>query len=343
MPCSTAPAPPAPSDAQDTVAAARRGVESPVPLPPRGGSGRACGESRIDSPNGQRDRHRRGRRRLQHRLPPRPARHARRRRAGAGNGRQRHDEQGRRRDPGPVRHRARDPLLARGAARARDVQGRVRGATPASSGSATCSSISKAADLRGFETRIALQRRLGVDVRVITPKEAQAIVPALHVDDLVAAVWGPQDGVAGPAEVTAGFARRARELGARIVEGVETTGLTLEAGRIRGVTTTDGAIAAPVVVNAAGPAAARVGRLAGLDAAGVPASAPHLLHGAVPGHPRARADHDRHGERVLLPQGDAAAPPEPRRRPGHRGRPGRARRLEHDGRGGDEGGPPRAR
>ena len=61
-------------------------------------------------------------------------------------------------------------------------------------------------------------------MRVITPKEAQAIVPALHVDDLVAAVWGPQDGVAGPAEVTAGFARRARELGARIVEGVEVTG-----------------------------------------------------------------------------------------------------------------------
>src|SRR4029453_4094151 len=94
--------------------------------------------------------------------------------------------------------------------------------------------ISSREALRGFETRIALQRRLGVDVRVITPKEAQAIVPALNVDDLVAAVWGPQDGVAGPAEVTAGFARRARELGARIVEGVETTGLTMEAGRIQG-------------------------------------------------------------------------------------------------------------
>jgi sarcosine oxidase subunit beta len=80
----------------------------------------------------------------------------------------------------------------------------------------------------------------------------------------VAAVWGPQDGVAGPAEVTAGFARRARELGARIVEGVETTGLTIDGGRVRGVTTSDGTIAAPVVVNAAGPAAARVGRLAGL-------------------------------------------------------------------------------
>jgi sarcosine oxidase subunit beta len=120
------------------------------------------------------------------------------------------------------------------------------------------------ADLRSFEARIALQRRLGVDVRVITPAEARAIVPALRVDDLVAAVWGPQDGLAGPAEVTAGFARRARELGARILEGVETTGIDVERGRVRGVRTATGTIAAPVIVNAAGPAAARVGRLAGV-------------------------------------------------------------------------------
>jgi sarcosine oxidase subunit beta len=133
--------------------------------------------------------------------------------------------------------------------------------------------VSDPDDLRAFEPRIALQRRLGVDVRVITPKEAQAIVPALRVDDLVAAVWGPQDALAGPAEVTAGFARRGRELGARILEGVETLGLDVEAGRIRGVRTSEGRVSAPVVVNAAGPAAARVARLAGVE---------------VPVHPRRR-------------------------------------------------------
>ena len=125
--------------------------------------------------------------------------------------------------------------------------------------------VADEADLRGFEVRIALQRRLGVDVRVITPKEAQAIVPALRVDDLAAAVWGPGDGVAGPAEVTAGFARRARELGVRIAEGVETTGIELAGQRVHAVRTTAGTVAAPVAVNAAGPAAARIGRLAGLD------------------------------------------------------------------------------
>jgi sarcosine oxidase subunit beta len=120
-------------------------------------------------------------------------------------------------------------------------------------------------DLRGFEERIALQRRLGVNVQVIAPADAREIVPALRVDDLVAAVWGPDDGYAGPAEVTSGFARRARELGARIAEGVEVTAIHADGGRVQGVETSAGPVAAPWVVNAAGPAARRVGRLAGLE------------------------------------------------------------------------------
>jgi len=133
--------------------------------------------------------------------------------------------------------------------------------------------ISRAEDLAGFEKRVALQRRLGVDVRIIAPSEAQALVPALRVDDLIAAVWGPDDGMAGPAEVTNAFARRARELGARIVEGVDVAAIVRERGRVTGVDTSHGPVGAPVVVNAAGPAAARVGRLAGID---------------VPVHPRRR-------------------------------------------------------
>jgi sarcosine oxidase subunit beta len=125
--------------------------------------------------------------------------------------------------------------------------------------------ISEAADLRGFRARMELQRRLGVDVREITPAEARAIVPALRVDDLVAAVWGPQDGMAGPAEVTSGFARRARELGARIAEGVEVTAIDVQDGRVRGVRTARGEVAAPLVINCAGPSARRIARLAGVD------------------------------------------------------------------------------
>ena len=133
--------------------------------------------------------------------------------------------------------------------------------------------ISDVDDLRGFETRIALQRRFGVDVRVIAPDDARKLVPALRVDDLIAAVWGPDDGLAGPAEVTAGFARRARERGVRIAEGVRVTAIARDGDRVTGVTTTDGAVSAPLVINAAGPAAAGIARMAGVE---------------IPVHPRRR-------------------------------------------------------
>jgi sarcosine oxidase subunit beta len=64
--------------------------------------------------------------------------------------------------------------------------------------------------------------------------------------------------------VTAGFARRARELGVKIVEGVRVESLERANGRMTGVTTTAGALASPLVINAAGPSAARVARLAGV-------------------------------------------------------------------------------
>ncbi|OLB96055.1 MAG: hypothetical protein AUH30_13535 [Candidatus Rokubacteria bacterium 13_1_40CM_68_15] len=125
--------------------------------------------------------------------------------------------------------------------------------------------VSDPVDLTGFQERMALQRRLGVDVRLLSPDDARGLVPALRVDDLIGAVWGPEDGMAGPAEVTAGFARRAREMGACIVEGVEVSAFIVEHGRVAGVRTSQGDVGTRVVINAAGPTAARVARLAGVS------------------------------------------------------------------------------
>jgi len=125
--------------------------------------------------------------------------------------------------------------------------------------------VSDRKQLEGFEKRIAVQRRMGADVRVISPDDAHKLVPALRVDDLIAAVWGPGDGLAGPAEVTAGFARRARELGVKIVEGIRVESIARTGKRVSGVTTSSGSIDSSLVINAAGPSAARVARLAGVE------------------------------------------------------------------------------
>ena len=119
--------------------------------------------------------------------------------------------------------------------------------------------------LARFRASVALQRSLGADVRVIAPDDARALVPSLNVDDALAAVWGPTDGYASPNDVVQAYAARARALGVRIVEETSVTGIRLEGGRVVGVETPTGAIATPLVVNAAGPWAPLVGRMAGLD------------------------------------------------------------------------------
>jgi len=51
----------------------------------------------------------------------------------------------------------------------------------------------------------------------------------------------------------------------KLAEGVRVTAIERADDRVTGVTTTDGAVSAPLVINAAGPVAATVGRLAGVE------------------------------------------------------------------------------
>src|SRR5207237_1102819 len=70
-----------------------------------------------------------------------------------------------------------------------------------------------------FAEAVRLQRRLGVeDVVELSPSDARAIVPGLETDDLAGATFCPSDGLAGPNEVTYGFANAARRRGAVILE-----------------------------------------------------------------------------------------------------------------------------
>jgi glycine/D-amino acid oxidase-like deaminating enzyme len=125
--------------------------------------------------------------------------------------------------------------------------------------------VTDEATLARFRTNVALQRSMGADVRVIAPDDARALVPALNVDDALAAIWGPLDGHASPNDVVQAYAAQARARGVRIVEDTPVTGIVVERGRVAGVLTPAGPIATRLVVNAAGPWAPLVGRMAGLS------------------------------------------------------------------------------
>jgi len=148
--------------------------------------------------------------------------------------------------------------------------------------------LSSPASVEAFRANVARQRQLGVPVQWLDPDEAARLAPGVQMDRVIGATFCERDGIADPNGVTMGFARAAQAAGLRIERHTEVTGIEVAHGRITGVMTTRGPIATPVVVNAAGPHARAVGRMAGADvpvdpyrrhifiatapAAGVPAS-----------------------------------------------------------------------
>jgi sarcosine oxidase subunit beta len=86
----------------------------------------------------------------------------------------------------------------------------------------------------------------------------------------LAGTFNAQDGLADPHSVVMAYVEAARRLGAVCLTDVDVTGLETAGGRIAGAQTKAGRIAAPLVVNAAGPWSARVGRLAGVEVPVVP-------------------------------------------------------------------------
>ncbi|MBI4553808.1 MAG: FAD-binding oxidoreductase [Candidatus Latescibacteria bacterium] len=120
-------------------------------------------------------------------------------------------------------------------------------------------------DRAALEANVAMQRRIGANVLLLDAADLAGICPGVQVDDVAAAAYHPDSGYADPIATTLAFARRARDFGATIVEGVTVTGLRLSAGRIAAVETSEGVIATPVVVNSAGAWGARVARMVGVE------------------------------------------------------------------------------
>jgi sarcosine oxidase subunit beta len=117
-----------------------------------------------------------------------------------------------------------------------------------------------------FEANARLLGSRGLAVELLGPQDLSDRWPFLRVDDLMGGSLTPGDGFAGPYEVMQGFIKGARGLGAVLREGVEVTGVETSQGRVRGVATASGErVRADVVVNAAGPYAALVGAMAGLE------------------------------------------------------------------------------
>jgi sarcosine oxidase subunit beta len=144
------------------------------------------------------------------------------------------------------------------------------------------------ASWEGFLRAVELQRSLGVEVAVLTPPEAAALVPGIAVGDLVGATFGPRDGIADPGALTQGYATVARRAGAELRLGVSVERLRTSGDRVTGVVTSSDEIAAGAVVLATGAWTAALAATAGLSVPIDPVPRVVVTTSAFPGVPARR-------------------------------------------------------
>ena len=108
-------------------------------------------------------------------------------------------------------------------------------------------------------------RSFGLEMELLTPREARELWPLMEVSDVVGAAFLPTDGQANPSDITLALAKGARRGGATIVEDCPVTGIKVGRGRACGVVTGEGAIACEVVIDCAGQWAREVAALAGVN------------------------------------------------------------------------------
>ncbi len=132
---------------------------------------------------------------------------------------------------------------------------------------------------------VQMQRRLGVNTEWLTPEDIAARVPLLDLTGVQAGTNHADDGLADPNSVVQGYVSGARRLGAKLLTDVDVTGIRVEEDKIQAVVTNNGEVATPVVVNAAGPWAGEIGKMAGVDIPIVPLRRQIAVTGPLPGVP----------------------------------------------------------
>jgi len=104
-----------------------------------------------------------------------------------------------------------------------------------------------------------------VQTQWLDPEQIGKLVPLINLEGVLAGTFYERDGLADPSSVVQGYVSGARRQGAKLLTGVEVTGIRVERERVCAVVTPYGEVATPRVVNAAGPWAKVVGAMAGVE------------------------------------------------------------------------------
>jgi len=108
-------------------------------------------------------------------------------------------------------------------------------------------------DAEVFRANVAMQQSVGIDTGLVTPEEAHELAPGWNLDDCGIIAYEPLCGYADASATCMAFARRARDLGARIVLGNLAASIEIVNGRVAAVNGPQGRVATARAVVATGP------------------------------------------------------------------------------------------
>ncbi|MEX1107203.1 MAG: FAD-dependent oxidoreductase, partial [Ilumatobacteraceae bacterium] len=117
----------------------------------------------------------------------------------------------------------------------------------------------------------------GLEMHLLTAKEAQDLWPLMQVDDVVGAAFLPTDGQANPSDITMALARGARMAGATICEDTEVVSIEVVDGVIRAVVTEHGRIECEKVVVCGGQWTRAIAATVGVNVPLVPVEHQYVI------------------------------------------------------------------
>ncbi len=139
------------------------------------------------------------------------------------------------------------------------------------------------ARMEELRRRMSSAKAWGIESEMVTPEQVVEKVPFLEASQIVGAFWTPSVSVVDSLRAGTIMRERAQATGQlTVVSTVEVTGLTVEEGRIVGVQTNGGDIAAPTVVIACGVWSPKVAAMAGAKIPLSPAVHQMISVGPVP-------------------------------------------------------------
>jgi sarcosine oxidase subunit beta len=121
-----------------------------------------------------------------------------------------------------------------------------------------------------FARNVTMQREQGLQVELLDADEIGRRFPYLSTEGVLGGTYCPEDCASFPREANEAMARRVGELGVALEIGQEVVAVLTDGGKVNGVRTGREEYRAPVVVNAAGPWAGEIGKLAGIEVPVVP-------------------------------------------------------------------------